>query len=80
MPINELRGECRKFAEHWVGIQREEFKRLGVTGNWDKPYLTMDYLSEATIASEFMTFVMNGSLYQGVEAGDVVGGREDRAG
>ncbi len=65
VPINELRGECRKFAEHWVGVQREEFKRLGVTGNWDKPYLTMDYLSEATIASEFMTFVMNGSLYQG---------------
>ena len=65
VPINELRGECRKFAEGWVDIQREEFKRLGVTGNWDKPYLTMDYTSEATIAAEFMTFVMNGSLYQG---------------
>ncbi|MEM7545683.1 MAG: isoleucine--tRNA ligase [Pseudomonadota bacterium] len=65
VPINELRGECRKFAEGWVDIQREEFKRLGVTGNWDKPYLTMDYEAEATIASEFMTFVMNGTLYQG---------------
>ena len=65
VPINELRGECRKFAEGWVNIQREEFKRLGVTGNWDDPYLTMNYEAEATIASEFMTFVMNGTLYQG---------------
>ncbi len=65
VPINELRGECRKFAEGWVDIQREEFKRLGVTGNWDDPYLTMNYEAEATIASEFMQFVMNGTLYQG---------------
>jgi isoleucyl-tRNA synthetase len=65
VPINELRGECRKFAEGWVDIQREEFKRLGVTGNWAKPYLTMDFDSEAVIAAEFMKFVMNGSLYQG---------------
>ncbi|MEL6793066.1 MAG: class I tRNA ligase family protein, partial [Pseudomonadota bacterium] len=65
VPINELRGECRKFAEGWVNIQREEFKRLGVTGNWDDPYLTMNYEAEATIASEFMTFVMYGTLYQG---------------
>ncbi|MEM7270029.1 MAG: isoleucine--tRNA ligase, partial [Pseudomonadota bacterium] len=65
VPINELRAECRKFAQGWVDIQREEFKRLGVTGNWAKPYLTMDYDSEAVIAAEFMKFVMNGSLYQG---------------
>ncbi|MGB0507929.1 MAG: isoleucine--tRNA ligase [Pikeienuella sp.] len=65
VPINELRGECRKFAEGWVDVQREEFKRLGVTGNWAKPYLTMDFDSEAVIAAEFMKFVMNGSLYQG---------------
>ncbi len=65
VPINELRGECRKFAEGWVDIQREEFKRLGVTGNWDNPYKTMDYTSEAVIAEEFMKFVMNGSLYRG---------------
>ncbi len=60
-----FRQECRRFAEGWVGIQREEFKRLGVTGAWDRPYLTMDYAAEATIAAEFMTFLMNGSLYQG---------------
>ncbi len=63
--VNELRGECRRFAEEWVDIQRDEFKRLGVTGKWDDPYLTMDYESEAVIAEEFMTFVMNGSLYRG---------------
>jgi isoleucyl-tRNA synthetase len=60
-----FRQECRKFAEGWVEIQREEFKRLGVTGAWDRPYLTMDFHAEATIAAEFQTFVMNGSLYQG---------------
>ena len=60
-----FRQECRKFAEGWIDIQREEFKRLGVTGAWDRPYLTMDYHAEAVIADEFMKFVMNGSLYQG---------------
>jgi len=65
VPINELRGECRKFAQGWVDIQRVEFKRLGVQGKWDKPYLTMDFESEAVIAEEFMKFVMNGSLYRG---------------
>ena len=49
----------------WVDIQREEFKRLGVTGNWDDPYLTMDYHAEAVIADEFMKLLMNGTLYQG---------------
>ncbi|TVQ56471.1 MAG: isoleucine--tRNA ligase [Rhodobacteraceae bacterium] len=65
VPINELRAECRRFAEGWIDIQRAEFKRLGVTGDWDHPYLTMSYDAEATIAAEFMAFVMNGSLYRG---------------
>jgi isoleucyl-tRNA synthetase len=60
-----FRQECRKFAEGWIDIQREEFKRLGVTGAWDRPYLTMDHHAEAVIAAEFMAFLMNGSLYQG---------------
>jgi isoleucyl-tRNA synthetase len=60
-----FRQECRKFAEGWIDIQREEFKRLGVTGKWDDPYLTMNYHAEAVIAAEFMQFLMNGSLYQG---------------
>ncbi|MCT8161002.1 isoleucine--tRNA ligase [Pseudoruegeria sp. SHC-113] len=60
-----FRQECRKFAEGWVDIQREEFKRIGITGNWADPYLTMDFHAEAVIAEEFMKFLMNGTLYQG---------------
>ncbi len=60
-----FRQECRRFAEGWIDIQREEFKRLGVTGNWADPYLTMDYHAEAVIAGEFLKFLMNGTLYQG---------------
>ena len=63
--IVDFRQECRAFAAGWIDVQREEFKRLGVTGNWPKPYLTMDYHAEAVIADEFMKFLMNGSLYQG---------------
>ncbi|SIQ06427.1 Isoleucyl-tRNA synthetase [Paracoccus thiocyanatus] len=63
--VVEFRQECRRFAESWVGIQREEFKRLGITGKWDDPYLTMDHHAEAVIAAEFMKLLMNGSLYQG---------------
>ena len=65
VPINEFRGECRDFAAGWVDIQREEFKRLGITGNWENPYLTMDFHAERVIAEEFMKFLMNGTLYQG---------------
>ncbi|MFN0114359.1 MAG: isoleucine--tRNA ligase, partial [Paracoccaceae bacterium] len=63
--IVAFRQECRKFAEGWIDVQRAEFKRLGVTGNWADPYLTMNYHAEAVIAAEFMKFLMNGSLYQG---------------
>jgi len=65
VPVNELRNECRRFAENWIDVQRDEFKRLGVTGEWDNPYLTMSFEAEAVIAEEFMKFVMNGTLYQG---------------
>ncbi|MEM9145207.1 MAG: isoleucine--tRNA ligase [Pseudomonadota bacterium] len=65
VPINELRAECRRFAEGWIDIQRDEFKRMGVTGDWDRPYLTMDFDAEAVIAAEFHRFVMNGTVYQG---------------
>ena len=61
----ELRRECRAFAETWIDVQRQEFKRLGVTGCWERPYLTMDAHAEAVIAGEFMKFLMNGTLYQG---------------
>ena len=65
VPINEFRGVCRAFAEKWVGIQREEFKRLGVVGDWDNPYLTMAYEAEAIIASELLKFAADGQLYRG---------------
>jgi len=65
VPVVDFRQECRRFAEGWVDIQREEFKRLGVTGNWADPYLTMNFHAEAVIAEEFMKFLMNGTLYQG---------------
>ena len=61
----DFRQECRRFAEGWIDIQREEFKRLGVTGKWEKPYLTMDFHAEAVIAAEFQKFLMTGTLYQG---------------
>ena len=63
--VVEFRQECRAFADKWVDIQREEFKRLGITGNWADPYLTMDFHAEAVIAAEFQKFLMNGTLYQG---------------
>ncbi len=63
--VVDFRAECRKFAEGWVDVQREEFKRLGVTGKWENPYLTMNFHAERVIAEEFMKFLMNGTLYQG---------------
>jgi isoleucyl-tRNA synthetase len=65
--IIEFRKECRDFAQHWVGVQSDEFQRLGVIGNWEKPYLTMRYEAESIIASEIHKFAMNGGLYRGVK-------------
>ena len=50
---------------HWLNVQREEFKRLGVIGDWDHPYATMSYPAEAQIARELMKFAANGTLYRG---------------
>ncbi len=63
--IVAFRKECRAYAEHWINVQREEFKRLGVVGDWDHPYLTMTYPAEAQIAREIMTFAREGLLYRG---------------
>jgi isoleucyl-tRNA synthetase len=65
VPVVEFRKECRAFAEHWVDVQRQEFKRLGVEGDWDDPYLTMAYPAEAQIAREIMKFAESGQLYRG---------------
>jgi isoleucyl-tRNA synthetase len=60
-----FRKECRAYAEHWIGVQREEFKRLGVEGDWAHPYTTMAFPAEAQIAREIMKFAQNGTLYRG---------------
>jgi isoleucyl-tRNA synthetase len=65
VPVLELLATCRAFAQKWIDVQREEFKRLGVVGDWDHPYLTMAPASEAVIARELMKFVANGLLYRG---------------
>jgi isoleucyl-tRNA synthetase len=65
VPVVEFRQECREFAEGWIDVQRAEFKRLGVEGDWENPYLTMSYDAESVIANEFLKFAMNGLLYLG---------------
>ena len=65
VPVNEFRRECRDFARHWMGVQTEEFKRLGVIGDFENPYTTMSNQAEATIAAELMKFARSGQLYRG---------------
>jgi len=61
----EIRRRCRDYAAKFVGIQREEFERLGVFGEWENPYLTMNFEYQATIVREFGKFLLNGSVYKG---------------
>ena len=65
LSIVEIRRRCRDYAAKFVGIQREEFKRLGVFGEWEDPYLTMNFEYQATIVREFGKFLLNGSVYKG---------------
>ncbi len=65
VPIVEFRQECREFSEHWIKVQKDEFMRLGVVGDWAKPYTTMSFAAEAAIVRELMKFVENGLLYRG---------------
>ncbi len=67
VPITEFRAACRVFAEKWLGIQREEFQRLGVLGDWDNPYITMSYEAEAVIVAEFLKFARQGLIYRGAK-------------
>ncbi|MFN3406985.1 MAG: class I tRNA ligase family protein, partial [Caldimicrobium sp.] len=64
LPPLTIREACRKYAERFINIQREEFKRLGVFAFWEKPYLTMDSLYEAVIAREFLRFLGSGQVYK----------------
>lgn len=65
VPPIEFREECRAFAAKWIDVQREQFKRLGIAGDWENPYTTMAYDAEARIVSELLKFAMDGSLYRG---------------
>jgi len=61
----EFRRECRRYAEHWIKVQGEEFQRLGVVGDFKNPYTTMAYHAEARIAGELLKFAASGQLYRG---------------
>lgn len=65
VPVNEFRRECREFAQGWINTQSEEFRRLGIEGDFDNPYTTMAYHSEARIAGELLKIAMSGQLYRG---------------
>jgi len=67
VPPQEFRAECRAYAQNWVNVQREQLKRLGVNGDWDNPYLTMDFQAEATIVGELLKFAETGQLYRGAK-------------
>ncbi|HWK35858.1 isoleucine--tRNA ligase [Sphingomonas sp.] len=67
VPPAEFRAECRAYAAKWVGVQREQFERLGVMGDWEDPYLTMNFDSEATIVGELLKFAESGQLYRGAK-------------
>jgi len=67
VPVKEFRAECRAYAQHWVDVQREQLKRLGISADWDKPYLTMAYFAEGTIVSELFKFAESGQLYRGAK-------------
>jgi isoleucyl-tRNA synthetase len=65
VPVNEFRQECREFAAGWIKIQSEEFKRLGIEGDFDNPYTTMNFHAEARIAGELLKIATSGQLYRG---------------
>ncbi len=67
VPVAQFRAECRAYAERWVAVQRGEFERLGVMGDWADPYLTMKYEAEATIVGELLKFAESGQLYRGAK-------------
>ncbi|WP_037454885.1 isoleucine--tRNA ligase [Sphingobium chlorophenolicum] len=67
VPASEFRAQCRAYADKWVGVQKEQFKRLGVMGDWDDPYLTMKFDAEATIVGELLKFAESGQLYRGAK-------------
>ncbi|MBP2486074.1 isoleucine--tRNA ligase [Rhizobium leguminosarum] len=65
VPVNEFRRECREFAAGWIKVQAEEFKRLGIEGDFDNPYTTMNFHAESRIAGELLKIAASGQLYRG---------------
>ncbi|MCB1439874.1 MAG: isoleucine--tRNA ligase [Nitratireductor sp.] len=65
VPINEFRKECREFAQHWIDVQTGEFRRLGIEGDFDNPYTTMNFHAESRIAGELLKIAKSGQLYRG---------------
>ena len=65
VPADQFRRECREFAAHWIEVQKAEFERLGVVGDWANPYTTMAFSAEAQIVREIGKFLVNGGLYRG---------------
>ena len=68
MAAYEIRQHCRRYAEKYTQLQREDFKRLGVFGQWANPYLTMSAVYQATIAGAFLTFLEKGYVYKGLKS------------
>jgi isoleucyl-tRNA synthetase len=67
VPVAQFREECRAYAQKWVDIQRPQFERLGVMGDWADPYLTMKFEAEAAIVGELLKFAESGQLYRGAK-------------
>ena len=67
VPPQEFRAQCRAYADRWVGVQKEQFKRLGIMGDWEDPYLTMKFEAEAAIVNELLKFAESGQLYRGAK-------------
>lgn len=67
IPANEFRRACRKYAAHWLDVQRDEFRRLGILGDWASPYITMDYQFEADTVRELGQLLKSGNLYRGAK-------------
>jgi len=67
VPVDQFRAECRAYAEKWVAVQRAQFERLGVMGDWEDPYLTMKFDAEAAIVGELLKFAESGQLYRGAK-------------
>ncbi|OLP58751.1 isoleucine--tRNA ligase [Xaviernesmea oryzae] len=65
VPVNEFRKECREFAQGWIDIQSAEFRRLGIEGDFERPYTTMNFHAESRIAGELLKLAVSGQLYRG---------------